>query len=114
MGVALYRNHPYAPIYYGDSAKIKKYLAAGLAVVTTRAPYVADKIVEYRAGRVAGETLDEFCEAIEGMLKSPEHLLQCRKNALALARSYEDSAIMSDVWMDFSSETTVAPVNPLS
>jgi glycosyltransferase involved in cell wall biosynthesis len=114
VGVALYRNHPYAPIYYGDSAKIKKYLAAGLAVVTTRAPYVAEKILEYRAGCVSGETLDEFCAAIEGMLTSPDHLLQCRKNALALARSYKDSVIMSDVWRDFDSQAPIAPVNSSS
>jgi len=111
IGVALYRNHPYAPIYYGDAAKIKKYFAAGLAVVTTGAPFVSEKILEYRAGCVTGETVDEFCAAMGELLKSPEHLLQCRKNALALARSYVDSVVMSDVWRDFDNGATVSPVN---
>lgn len=54
--------------WYGDSGKIRQYLAAGLPVVTTQVPPLGVHIVNLGAGVLANDTLDSFSKEITRLL----------------------------------------------
>jgi glycosyltransferase involved in cell wall biosynthesis len=100
IGVAIYLDDPNAPMIYGDPAKVKRYLAAGLAVITSAVAVIAPEIEQFQAGRVVTNNKDEFCRAVRELAENPQKLAQFRKNALPLARKYLDAEILKDVWDD--------------
>ncbi len=74
--------------YYADPGKPKVYLAAGLPVVITRIPAIADVIKTHGAG-VALDQGEDLAPAIVHLLQNPQRLQKMQKNAFALAQSYD-------------------------
>ena len=74
--------------YYADPGKPKVYLAAGLPVVITRIPEIADVIEKHAAG-VALNQDEDLVPTIIHLLQNPQRLQKMQKNAFALAQSYD-------------------------
>ena len=85
VGVALYTNE-FSWTRFGDSMKIREYLACGLPVITTDVPSTSDEIKKYDAGFVIDINEEDLVEVIDSLLSNPKLYLKMRRNALRLAR----------------------------
>ena len=74
--------------YYSDVGKPKAYLAAGMPVVITRVPEIADIIKKEKAGIVIEYTKKDFIDAVISLLKNDRMYRLYRKNAIALSKKY--------------------------
>lgn len=83
-GVALYQPSQ-SYVYYSDPLKIKEYLAAGLPVIITDVPEIADVIANYRAGVVIRKQ-SELVKAIKIIAKSSPTMSQ---QACQLAKQFD-------------------------
>ncbi len=92
---------PYYPFdknnytYYADPGKIKSYLGAGLPVVLTSVPPIAEVIKEKGAGLIADYTPSSFGEKIIEIMNNYDEF---EKNALDLGRLYDWKKIFSDAF----------------
>lgn len=85
-GLAAYLPDAENYAFWADPAKPKEYLAAGLPVIITRVPWIAEEIerrpmglaIEYKAGALA--------QACIKLLKDRAFHARCRRNALAFMR----------------------------
>lgn len=94
---------PFAPDkssyeYYSDVGKPKAYLAAGMPVIITRVPEIADEIEKERAGIVIGYNKKELTGAILALLKSDKTYKKFRKNAVKLSKKYIWPNILEDTY----------------
>ena len=74
--------------YYSDVGKPKAYLAAGMPVVITRVPEIADIIKKEKAGIVIEYSKKDFIDAVISLLKNDRMYRLYRKNAIALSKKY--------------------------
>ncbi len=74
--------------FYADPGKPKVYLAAGLPVVITRIPEIADLIEKNTAG-IALDPNDDLAPAIIALLQDTKRLERMQRNAYALAKTYD-------------------------
>jgi len=88
-GIAPYVTAPWQPARYADPAKVKLYMAAGLPVIVTRAPALAQEIERAGAGLVVECTAEAFADAYARLLASEEVLQSYRVNMASLAREYD-------------------------
>lgn len=84
VGIALY-NQLEAYVQYCDSLKVKEYLAAGLPVIMTDVPEIAERVKAERAGVVIHD-LTELPAALERVEKEYNTL---SKQAQQLGRDYD-------------------------
>ncbi|RJP17437.1 MAG: glycosyltransferase [Candidatus Abyssobacteria bacterium SURF_5] len=86
-----------APYLYGDNifkrfadpGKVKLYLAAGLPVVISRVPPVAELIERSGAGIAVEPAVNEIGSALENLLLSPGKISAMRENALELGKKFD-------------------------
>ncbi len=88
VGVAPYREDSASFKYYCDPSKVKSYLGAGLPVVITRVPPVAQLIHEVEAGLAIKHDAPELSEAIIRLLTQDEVYERYRANAIRLAAQF--------------------------
>jgi len=88
-GIAPYVTAPWQPARYADPAKVKLYMAAGLPVIVTHAPALAQEIERAGAGIVVECTAEAFADAYARLLGSEEVLQRCKVNMASLARKYD-------------------------
>lgn len=88
IGIAMFEPVENSYEYYSDAGKPKVYLAAGLPVIITRVPEIADEIGAKKAGFVIPYEKDELSKAIITLLKDDELYGEYRKNAIELSKKY--------------------------
>lgn len=90
IGIALYQASE-SYVYYSDPLKVKEYLAAGLPVIVTDVPEIAQTVVKAGAGlSIKKET--ELTEALRHVLKQ-QHTMAAA--ALELAKSFDWSTLLT-------------------
>ncbi len=88
IGVAPYAQEKDGFKYYADPGKVKLYLAAGLPVVITRVPPIAEVLHAAQAGIAVNHNVAELSSAIICLLTQPELYTRYRENAIRLAADY--------------------------
>lgn len=97
IGVALYTNQkPWTK--YGDSMKVREYLACGLPVILTDVPSTAEDIKNEHVGIVIKENLEDFQEAVVKILQNRREYERMRMNAKAMSRVYDFHALMEKLF----------------
>lgn len=77
---------------YGDSMKVREYVAYGLPVVITNVPSTADDIKNYHAGIVIKQNKSELIHALTHLLSS-KYILY-KKNALRMAKENDYNVLL--------------------
>ncbi len=88
IGLALFAPDKSSYEYYSDVGKPKVYLAAGLPVIITRVPEIADIIEREQAGVVIGYNKEDLFNAMLLLLQSDAVYRRLRRNAIVLSRRY--------------------------
>lgn len=88
IGIAMFESVVDSYEYYSDAGKPKVYLAAGLPVVITRVPEIADEIEDKDAGIVTEYNKKELSDSIITLLKNDKEYLRKRENAINLSKKY--------------------------
>lgn len=81
--------------FYSDVGKPKAYLAAGMPVIITRVPAIADEIERQNAGIVIGYNKKELTAAIVRLLTDTKRYEFFRKNAIRLSKKYTWSHVLT-------------------
>jgi glycosyltransferase involved in cell wall biosynthesis len=92
-GIAPYVTAPWQPARYTEPGKVKLYMAAGLPVIVTRAPALAQEIERAGAGIVVECTAEAFADAYARLLGSEEVLQRYKANMASLAREYDSETV---------------------
>ena len=95
IGVAPYVDDRNNLTYYSDPLKPKLYMAAGLPVIITRVPKIANEIEKCKAGFVIDYNEKQLLNSILKLLIDDELYLQCRNNAISLASKYDWNRIFT-------------------
>lgn len=75
--------------YYADPGKVKNYLGAGVPIIMTDVPSVAQDIRKARCGFVIGYNRSELITALTRYLSDNTLMKNYRDNAVKFARQYE-------------------------
>jgi glycosyltransferase involved in cell wall biosynthesis len=78
---------------FADPGKVTIYLAAGLPVVISRVPPVADLIEDAGAGVAVDPSADGLADAVADLLSSPEKIRAMRAKALELGKKFDWTGI---------------------
>lgn len=95
LGIAPYFPDPYSTKRGSDPTKPKMYLACGLPVIITKVPPIAREIEENKAGLAIDYTKEELANAVLRLLDDEKFYLECRKNAIALAKKFDWTNILT-------------------
>ncbi|MDO8659003.1 MAG: glycosyltransferase [Candidatus Parcubacteria bacterium] len=87
IGVATYRLDKDPRNRYGDSGKIKQYLACGLPIVATTLQWYTRHVIEKGAGIGVEETPEDFARAIITLFEDQELYKSCSEKAVELSRN---------------------------
>jgi len=93
VGIALYTEEC-AWTKFGDSIKIREYLAYGLPIIMTGIPSTADDIKRAQVGYVVKLEEEEFTKAIEEMFDNEEKYKELKNNAINLAQKFDITKIL--------------------
>ncbi len=94
VGVAIYTlNNPWTE--FGDSLKVREYLACGLPVIMNNVAATADDVKRYKAGIILDENAKGFEKAVEEIFNSAQKYNFYRKNAIKLARRFDFTKIVN-------------------
>ncbi len=85
-----------AHVQWTDPGKVKVYFSAGLPVVITDVPAIAEEIQEKNCGIMIGYDKNQLASALIKLLKSDETLKSYRENVPELARKYSYDRIFSE------------------
>lgn len=88
IGIAMFEPVKDSYEYYSDAGKPKVYLSAGLPVIITKVPEIADEIGEYKAGVVIAYAKKELADAIIRFLVDDKVYIEYRRNAIELSKKY--------------------------
>jgi len=95
VGIALYAN--YSPwTQFGDSMKVREYLACGLPVIMTAVPSTADEVRDEEAGFVINPNEKELIGALEIIFSDENIYKKIRKNSLSLGKKYDITKILNE------------------
>lgn len=86
IGFALY-NGKWSFNYYGDSMKCREYFAFGIPVITTDTHSTVEEIIEYKAGIVCKNEVNDYVYAV---MKIWDKYKLYSHNAQSLANKYQD------------------------
>jgi glycosyltransferase involved in cell wall biosynthesis len=101
VGVATYDPDSAGFSLYGDPGKIKTYLAASLAVITTPVTHIAAEVEARGCGRVVAYSPSAVAAAIQELIADPHrHELYCAR-AREMAASFEWPAIFDRAFAQF-------------
>lgn len=101
IGIAMFEPVKGSYEYYSDAGKPKVYLAAGLPVVITRVPEIADEIDEKKAGFAIAYKRESLAKAIISLLREDKLYEEYRENAIVLSKKY----VWNDLFYDAFSQT---------
>jgi len=88
IGVAIYtKDKPWT--HFGDSMKVREYMACGLPVIMNDIASTADDVNRYKAGIVLKGKGKGFEKAVDEIFSSKQVYQQYRKNAVELAKKYD-------------------------
>jgi len=87
--VALYNKEIDPWTYYTDPGKVKAYLAAGLPVIITDVPQIAQQIQEHKCGTVVRYEKSDLVRAIISLFKDEDLNKQYRKNAIDFSKQFD-------------------------
>ncbi|MBI1870776.1 MAG: glycosyltransferase [Chlamydiae bacterium] len=93
LAIALYETRDGNFSYYADPGKLKNYLAAGLPVLMTDVPSIAQEMVRNHCGMIVSLNSPDIAQAVIHLLKSDETLKGYRRNAIQFASQYEWSEV---------------------
>ncbi len=96
VGVAPYTEDAGSFKYYADPGKVKFYLAAGLPVVITKVPPIAEVIQAAQAGMAIRHDAVELAAALVTLLTDDGLYARYRANAIALAARYSWNRIFRE------------------
>ncbi len=100
IGLALFAPDKSSYEYYSDVGKPKAYLAAGMPVIITRVPEIADTIEQSKAGIVIEYRKVDLVNALIRLLKNDQVYREYRKNAIVLSKKYVWSTIFRSTWWE--------------
>ncbi len=112
VGVAPYGEDKTSFKYYADPGKVKLYLAAGLPVVITRVPPIAQAIHGARAGFAINPAASELADAVVRLLTRDGLYAQYRANAIRFASQFSWEKIFGDALTQTLRPRQVAEVVP--
>lgn len=93
IGIALYTEEfPWTK--FGDSMKVREYLACGLPVIMTNVPSTSNDVKEAKAGFVIELKEKEFEKAINSLFSDQNLYLRMRKRAINLAKAYDFAIVI--------------------
>ena len=98
VGIALYEDNDITYTRYADPGKPKAYMAAGLPVVITNVPAIANEIDKNKAGIAVRYKKKDAVRAIINILSDDLRLIEYRKNALKFARNFEWTLIFESAF----------------
>lgn len=98
IGLALFAPDKSSYEYYSDVGKPKAYLAAGMPVIITRVPEIADIIDKNKAGIVIKYDKKELVNALVTLLKDDKMYKEHRNNAISLSKKYIWNNIFQDTF----------------
>lgn len=97
VGIALYtREHPWTE--FGDSMKVREYMASGLPVIINDVPSTADDVEKENVGFVLRGKGQGFEKAVETLFSDEKLYRRMRKNAVSLAKAYDFTNVMNGVF----------------
>lgn len=95
IGIALYTND-FPWTQFGDSMKVREYLACGLPVIMTGVPSTADEVRDSNAGFVIDLTEKQLADSLEKVFSDEGTYKKIRKNALLLGKKYDITKILNE------------------
>lgn len=96
VGIALYtKDFPW--IEFGDSMKVREYLACGLPVIMNNVVSTADDVEKGSAGIVLKKKDGELYQAIERIFSTPKLYQKMHKNARKLAETFDFTKIVGNL-----------------
>lgn len=95
VAVALYENTPENFTRYTDPGKPKEYLAAGLPVLISDVPAIAQTIEAAGAGLIVDDSASALADAMVELLSDPKRLMAARTAALKLAATFRWDTIFT-------------------
>lgn len=99
LAVAPYVDTPDNFVRYGNSGKLKAYLAVGLPIILTKVPDVWKEIVENKAGIAVADTPQALTDGIIRFLSDEKQLREYRRNAVKLGQKYAWSRVFARALM---------------
>lgn len=97
VGVAIYTNdNPWTR--FGDSMKVREYLACGLPVIMNNVVATTDDVKKYKAGIILDEKGDGFVKAVDELFSSQKKYAFYRKNAVKLAKKYDFTKVVDQAF----------------
>ncbi len=104
LALAPYLDNPDSITYFCDPTKVKEYLAAGLPVITTNVPWIAEEIQNKPMGIMINYEKEELEKAIIKMMDDDSFRSLCRNNALQYMSNYSWEEVFGKAF----SETKIA------
>lgn len=95
IGIALYTEE-YPWTKFGDSMKVREYLACGLPVIMTGVPSTADDVKRAGAGYVINLDEAELERSIKELFDDKSKYLQMRKRAINLAQQFDCNKLFKE------------------
>lgn len=95
LGIAPYFPSPYSITRGSDPTKPKMYLACGLPVIITKVPPIAFEIEKNKAGLAIDYSKEKLANAILRLLNDEKLYLECRRNALEMAKQFDWTNILN-------------------
>lgn len=96
VGLAPYtRNRPWTE--FGDSMKVREYLACGLPVIMTNVPSTADDVEKAEVGYIIRLKEREFEKAINKLFSDENLYLKMRQNAISMAKACDFEIIIERI-----------------
>ncbi|GAB4330535.1 MAG: hypothetical protein Kow0099_01180 [Candidatus Abyssubacteria bacterium] len=89
IGVAPYVKTDETFKRYADPGKVKRYLAAGVPVVISRVPRIAEIIDGFGAGVAIEPDVESLAGALSELLSAPEGFPELRAKAASLGKQYD-------------------------
>ncbi len=89
VGVAPYVKTDETFKRYADPGKVKLYLAAGVPVVISRVPRIAETIEAFGAGIAIEPDVENLTAALARLLSAPDAFPELRARAAALGKQYD-------------------------
>jgi glycosyltransferase involved in cell wall biosynthesis len=104
IAVAPYESSETSFTRYADPGKLKAYLAAGLPIVLTDVPPNAHELMRDAGAEIVAYQPEAIADGIARGLSSPTAWRARREAALAHARKFDWSVLLSNLWADLEIE----------
>ena len=95
IAVALYNSAIDQFTYYADPGKVKTYLGAGLPVIITNVPHIAQEIEETGCGLIVDYKKKDIAKAVINLMRDGKKIRNYRRNAVNYAKKFEWNKIFS-------------------